>query len=60
MSNIVVELFFRVDNNHLLLLMIHVFRENEEQLFKVQSLFYFWRQHTIDKDVVCRFAQGKC
>lgn len=25
----------RVDNNHLLLLMIHVFRENEEQLFKV-------------------------
>uniref|UniRef100_A0A8C9JGP9 Pleckstrin homology and RUN domain containing M2 n=1 Tax=Panthera tigris altaica TaxID=74533 RepID=A0A8C9JGP9_PANTA len=26
---------FRVDNNHLLLLMIHVFRENEEQLFKV-------------------------
>lgn len=26
---------FRVDNNHLLLLMIHVFRENEEQLLKV-------------------------
>uniref|UniRef100_A0A6Q2ZL30 Pleckstrin homology domain containing, family M (with RUN domain) member 2 n=1 Tax=Esox lucius TaxID=8010 RepID=A0A6Q2ZL30_ESOLU len=26
---------FRVDNNHLLLLMIHVFRENEEQLFKM-------------------------
>ncbi|KAM3617440.1 uncharacterized protein V6R79_006178 [Siganus canaliculatus] len=26
---------FKVDNNHLLLLMIHVFRENEEQLFKV-------------------------
>ncbi|XP_031520519.1 pleckstrin homology domain-containing family M member 2 isoform X3 [Papio anubis] len=25
----------RVDNNHLLLLMIHVFRENEEQLFKM-------------------------
>lgn len=24
-----------MDNNHLLLLMIHVFRENEEQLFKV-------------------------
>lgn len=28
---------FRVDNNHLLLLMIHVFRENEEQLFKVRA-----------------------
>ncbi|XP_051736334.1 pleckstrin homology domain-containing family M member 2 isoform X1 [Ctenopharyngodon idella] len=27
---------FKVDNNHLLLLMIHVFRENEEQLFKSQ------------------------
>lgn len=27
---------YRVDNNHLLLLMIHVFRENEEQLFKVK------------------------
>lgn len=27
--------FHRVDNNHLLLLMIHVFRENEEQLFRV-------------------------
>uniref|UniRef100_A0A8C4EQS0 Pleckstrin homology domain-containing family M member 2 n=1 Tax=Dicentrarchus labrax TaxID=13489 RepID=A0A8C4EQS0_DICLA len=27
--------YFRVDNNHLLLLMIHVFRENEEQLFKM-------------------------
>ncbi|KAM9445342.1 pleckstrin homology domain-containing family M member 2 isoform 2-T2 [Clarias gariepinus] len=26
---------FRVDNNHLLLLMIHVFRENEEQLCKM-------------------------
>uniref|UniRef100_A0A8C5K747 Pleckstrin homology domain-containing family M member 2 n=2 Tax=Jaculus jaculus TaxID=51337 RepID=A0A8C5K747_JACJA len=26
---------FRVDNNHLLLLMLHVFRENEEQLFKM-------------------------
>uniref|UniRef100_A0A8C3A043 Pleckstrin homology domain-containing family M member 2 n=1 Tax=Cyclopterus lumpus TaxID=8103 RepID=A0A8C3A043_CYCLU len=26
---------FNVDNNHLLLLMIHVFRENEEQLFKM-------------------------
>ncbi|XP_072222477.1 pleckstrin homology domain-containing family M member 2 isoform X2 [Leuresthes tenuis] len=26
---------FKVDNNHLLLLMIHVFRENEEQLFKM-------------------------
>ncbi|XP_062871874.1 pleckstrin homology domain-containing family M member 2 isoform X2 [Trichomycterus rosablanca] len=26
---------FRVDNNHLLLLMIHVFRENEEQLIKM-------------------------
>lgn len=36
---------FRVDNNHLLLLMIHVFRENEEQLFKVKTAFYtitFW------------------
>lgn len=31
---------FRVDNNHLLLLMIHVFRENEEQLFKVKTAFY--------------------
>uniref|UniRef100_A0A8C8HGJ9 RUN domain-containing protein n=1 Tax=Oncorhynchus tshawytscha TaxID=74940 RepID=A0A8C8HGJ9_ONCTS len=29
---------FKVDNNHLLLLMIHVFRENEEQLFKVSLL----------------------
>lgn len=27
----------RVDNNLLLLLMIHVFRENEEQLFKVRN-----------------------
>ncbi|XP_074500722.1 pleckstrin homology domain-containing family M member 2 isoform X1 [Sebastes fasciatus] len=26
---------FKVDNNHHLLLMIHVFRENEEQLFKM-------------------------
>ncbi|XP_051518000.1 pleckstrin homology domain-containing family M member 2 isoform X3 [Myxocyprinus asiaticus] len=26
---------FKVDNNHLLLLMIHVFRENEEQLIKM-------------------------
>uniref|UniRef100_A0A673MA42 Pleckstrin homology domain-containing family M member 2-like n=1 Tax=Sinocyclocheilus rhinocerous TaxID=307959 RepID=A0A673MA42_9TELE len=26
---------FKVDNNHLLLLMIHVFREHEEQLFKM-------------------------
>lgn len=26
---------FKVDNNHLLLLMIHVFRENEEQLYKM-------------------------
>lgn len=26
-----------MDNNHLLLLMIHVFRENEEQLFKVKT-----------------------
>ncbi|TKS77185.1 Pleckstrin -like proteiny domain-containing family M member 2 [Collichthys lucidus] len=26
---------FKVDNNHLLLLMIHVFKENEEQLFKM-------------------------
>lgn len=25
-----------MDNNHLLLLMIHVFRENEEQLLKVK------------------------
>lgn len=32
--------YFRVDNNHLLLLMIHVFRENEEQLFKVKTAFY--------------------
>lgn len=34
--------YFRVDNNHLLLLMIHVFRENEEQLFKVttETLFF--------------------
>ncbi|XP_030078463.1 pleckstrin homology domain-containing family M member 2 isoform X2 [Microcaecilia unicolor] len=29
---------FRVDNNHLLLLMIHVFRENEEQLFKMLQM----------------------
>ncbi|XP_023687149.1 pleckstrin homology domain-containing family M member 2-like isoform X3 [Paramormyrops kingsleyae] len=29
---------FRVDNNHLLLLMIHVFRENEEQLFKMVKM----------------------
>ncbi|XP_072553097.1 pleckstrin homology domain-containing family M member 2 isoform X2 [Salminus brasiliensis] len=29
---------FRVDNNHLLLLMIHVFRENEEQLFKMARM----------------------
>ncbi|XP_014442045.1 pleckstrin homology domain-containing family M member 2, partial [Tupaia chinensis] len=29
---------FRVDNNHLLLLMIHVFRENEEQLFKMMRM----------------------
>ncbi|XP_036387068.1 pleckstrin homology domain-containing family M member 2-like isoform X1 [Megalops cyprinoides] len=29
---------FRVDNNHLLLLMLHVFRENEEQLFKMVSM----------------------
>uniref|UniRef100_A0A6Q2Y2F3 Pleckstrin homology domain containing, family M (with RUN domain) member 2 n=1 Tax=Esox lucius TaxID=8010 RepID=A0A6Q2Y2F3_ESOLU len=28
-------MLWRVDNNHLLLLMIHVFRENEEQLFKM-------------------------
>lgn len=26
-----------MDNNHLLLLMIHVFKENEEQLFKVNK-----------------------
>ncbi|XP_061910519.1 pleckstrin homology domain-containing family M member 2 isoform X2 [Entelurus aequoreus] len=26
---------FKVDNNHLLLLMIHVFRENEEKLFRM-------------------------
>lgn len=32
---------FRVDNNHLLLLMIHVFRENEEQLFKVKTAFFY-------------------
>ncbi|MCI4387326.1 hypothetical protein PGIGA_G00072820 [Pangasianodon gigas] len=29
---------FRVDNNHLLLLMIHVFRENEEQLIKMMRM----------------------
>ncbi|TSR39555.1 Pleckstrin homology domain-containing family M member 2 [Bagarius yarrelli] len=29
---------FRVDNNHLLLLMIHVFRENEEQLFRMMRM----------------------
>ncbi|XP_031422217.1 pleckstrin homology domain-containing family M member 2 isoform X3 [Clupea harengus] len=29
---------FSVDNNHLLLLMIHVFRENEEQLFKMARM----------------------
>uniref|UniRef100_A0A674MS33 Pleckstrin homology domain-containing family M member 2 n=1 Tax=Takifugu rubripes TaxID=31033 RepID=A0A674MS33_TAKRU len=29
---------FMVDNNHLLLLMIHVFRENEEQLFKMLKM----------------------
>lgn len=29
---------FKVDNNHLLLLMIHVFRENEEQLFKMLKM----------------------
>ncbi|XP_058499096.1 pleckstrin homology domain-containing family M member 2 isoform X1 [Solea solea] len=29
---------FKVDNNHLLLLMIHVFRENEEQLFKMMRM----------------------
>lgn len=29
---------FRVDNNHLLLLMIHVFRENEEQLLKMMRM----------------------
>ncbi|XP_062283015.1 pleckstrin homology domain-containing family M member 2 [Scomber scombrus] len=29
---------FKVDNNHLLLLMIHVFRENEEQLFKMARM----------------------
>uniref|UniRef100_A0A8C7J6E0 Pleckstrin homology domain-containing family M member 2 n=1 Tax=Oncorhynchus kisutch TaxID=8019 RepID=A0A8C7J6E0_ONCKI len=28
----------RVDNNHLLLLMIHVFRETEEQLFKMMRM----------------------
>lgn len=33
---------FRVDNNHLLLLMIYVFRENEEQLFKVKTAFFFY------------------
>lgn len=34
-KNFFLSFIFRVDNNHLLLLMIHVFRENEEQLFKV-------------------------
>ncbi|CAL8363881.1 unnamed protein product [Lota lota] len=29
---------FKVDNNHLLLLMIHVFRENEEQLYKMVKM----------------------
>uniref|UniRef100_A0A674E3F9 Pleckstrin homology domain-containing family M member 2 n=1 Tax=Salmo trutta TaxID=8032 RepID=A0A674E3F9_SALTR len=29
---------FKVDNNHLLLLMIHVFRETEEQLFKMARM----------------------
>uniref|UniRef100_A0A8C7J057 Pleckstrin homology domain-containing family M member 2 n=1 Tax=Oncorhynchus kisutch TaxID=8019 RepID=A0A8C7J057_ONCKI len=29
---------FKVDNNHLLLLMIHVFRETEEQLFKMMRM----------------------
>ncbi|CAL8306382.1 unnamed protein product [Gadus morhua 'NCC'] len=29
---------FKVDNNHLLLLMIHVFRENEEQLYKMMKM----------------------
>lgn len=36
-SNFFCFLYFRVDNNHLLLLMIHVFRENEEQLYKVNT-----------------------
>uniref|UniRef100_A0A8C9WLS1 Pleckstrin homology domain-containing family M member 2 n=1 Tax=Scleropages formosus TaxID=113540 RepID=A0A8C9WLS1_SCLFO len=31
-------LVFRVDNNHLLLLMIHVFRETEEQLVKMVKM----------------------
>ncbi|XP_072101506.1 pleckstrin homology domain-containing family M member 2 isoform X1 [Mobula birostris] len=33
---------FRVDNNLLLLLMIHVFRENEEQLYKMMQM---WTGH---------------
>uniref|UniRef100_A0A4W3JED7 Pleckstrin homology domain-containing family M member 2 n=1 Tax=Callorhinchus milii TaxID=7868 RepID=A0A4W3JED7_CALMI len=33
---------FRVDNNLLLLLMIHVFRENEEQLYKMMRM---WSGH---------------
>ncbi|XP_067826632.1 pleckstrin homology domain-containing family M member 2 isoform X2 [Heptranchias perlo] len=33
---------FRVDNNLLLLLMIHVFRENEEQLYKMMRM---WTGH---------------
>uniref|UniRef100_A0A671UL66 Pleckstrin homology domain-containing family M member 2 n=1 Tax=Sparus aurata TaxID=8175 RepID=A0A671UL66_SPAAU len=39
---------FKVDNNHLLLLMIHVFRENEEQLFKVKRDDSFFNSHYIN------------
>lgn len=38
----------RVDNNHLLLLMIHVFRENEEQLFRVR-----WSQSISHEGPLC-------
>ncbi|KAF4078086.1 hypothetical protein AMELA_G00195430 [Ameiurus melas] len=43
---------FRVDNNHLLLLMIHVFRENEEQLLKMVRMncyIYLLRKGAADK-----------
>lgn len=49
--------YFRVDNNHLLLLMIHVFRENEEQLFKVKrddSFFNcFERSYIFENMLIC-------
>lgn len=43
----------RVDNNHLLLLMIHVFRENEEQLFKVSP-----RDSRADRSQQAQARQG--